>query len=732
MNIKRSSLTLDARPDRLDLRDREYRPTLCDLPQTYPPSATTFKLFNHYADTCGLILTQGDKGACTGFGLAAVINFLRWKESMVGRSSLADFDPEINKPELCINRVSERMLYHNARIYDEWDGEDYEGSSCRGAMKGWHRHGVCDSDLWPYRDKNNGDEIRFVAPNKRWSENAVETPLGSYYRINTQSIVDMQSAIFEVGAIYCSSMTHSGWFDLYHPENLIDHEYAELPFISPASRSDNAGGHAFAIVGYTRDGFIVQNSWGPRWGVSGFALLEYSDWVDRGMDAWVVVRGAPTTRTRSPHTVVHRALQEKSAKAGDREGLIVQNITDDFEFNNSEVKPWSEEKAYQHSVIIGNSGRAVQKLIDAATPEHCTRAICHTYPAEWMDKGKQNRKLVIHVHGCSYDEKTAIRRAQVLGPYYYENGIYPIFVVWQSGMADSLSNLVENCWKEIVTDPASGAVMRDISKLYNEKIDRALEVAAKRKGGKSIWSDMKQNALNCCDSKIPAASGSGEKVRGAMVNLTNSIAKLKGMELHVVGHSTGAILIGRWLDVLSRRKLKLKTLSLYAPACTVKFANQHFVKAAKKRIFSKSAFYLDMLSDERERADTMGSYNKSLLYLASRAFEDMHKEPLLGMQATWSTDNTSNVYRDQNRIEPTDEEIARFEAIDALLDYWNSSIKCKYHDKERRTVHCSTKHDVLPLTHRSFNNDIEVVETTIKRLLGKRRIKYRVENLGGF
>ena len=30
------------------------------------------------------------------------------------------------------------------------DGENYEGSSCRGAIKGWFNNGVCLEDDWPY------------------------------------------------------------------------------------------------------------------------------------------------------------------------------------------------------------------------------------------------------------------------------------------------------------------------------------------------------------------------------------------------------------------------------------------------------------------------------------------------------------------------------------------------------------------------------------------------------
>lgn len=33
-----------------------------------------------------------------------------------------------------------------ARRYGEWPGENYEGSSARGAMKGWHQHGGFDDD----------------------------------------------------------------------------------------------------------------------------------------------------------------------------------------------------------------------------------------------------------------------------------------------------------------------------------------------------------------------------------------------------------------------------------------------------------------------------------------------------------------------------------------------------------------------------------------------------------
>ncbi len=92
------------------------------------------------------------------------------------------------------------MLYHLARFYDEWPGEDYDGSSCRGALKAWHKHGVCSDELWPYRD--SAGRVRFIKPKDQWAEEALHRRLGVYYRVNRASIVDMQAAILEIGAIY--------------------------------------------------------------------------------------------------------------------------------------------------------------------------------------------------------------------------------------------------------------------------------------------------------------------------------------------------------------------------------------------------------------------------------------------------------------------------------------------------------------------------------------------------
>lgn len=276
--------TFDVRPDRIDLRDRFYQPKLVSLPSRYPKQDQIEQFLPNYANC--FVLDQGGEGACTGFGLAAVINYILWRNN--------------NYQVQGLDVVSPRMLYHMAQLYDEWEGEDYVGSSCRGAMKGWHRHGVCSEALWPYR--NNNGQIAYVSPAKGWEKDAADRQLGAYYRIDKHSISDLQYAIYEVGSVYCSADVHEGWY-LPNTERL-----EIIPFHSTV-----VGGHAFALVGYTEDGFIVQNSWGPNWGYNGFAILRYDDWLHNGSDAWVAAMGAPMSNISVPTTFTTRSLRESTA-----------------------------------------------------------------------------------------------------------------------------------------------------------------------------------------------------------------------------------------------------------------------------------------------------------------------------------------------------------------------------------------------------------------------------------
>ena len=236
---------LTAVPDRPDSRDFYYRPALIQLaPELHPD----FKNIQ--------VMDQKKEGACTGFGLAAVINLLYARRG-IG------------------TRVSPRMLYDIARKFDEWPGEGYSGSSCRGAIRGWASMGVCSEALRPYVP---GDTSPITVERAKDARN---NTIGAYYRLKDR-LVDFHAALNEVGAVYVSANVHPGWW----PENI------RKGVIQPGGAI--IGGHAFAVVGYNDKGFWVQNSWGDDWGKKGFALWLYEDWMANVTDAWVLTLALST------------------------------------------------------------------------------------------------------------------------------------------------------------------------------------------------------------------------------------------------------------------------------------------------------------------------------------------------------------------------------------------------------------------------------------------------------
>ena len=134
MNSPVSQKTLNVSADYPDLRDRYYQPNLTPLKPFIDPPGNL------------VILDQGKDGACTGFALAATINFIYRQQ---GRKQT----------------VSPWMLYAMAKRHDEWLGEAYEGSSCRGAIKGWYNSGVCHASLTEDITHSNEFEMSLAIAN---------------------------------------------------------------------------------------------------------------------------------------------------------------------------------------------------------------------------------------------------------------------------------------------------------------------------------------------------------------------------------------------------------------------------------------------------------------------------------------------------------------------------------------------------------------------------------------
>jgi len=530
-----------------DVRDRLYEPTLRALPAQLPPPKNA------------VILDQGQQGACTGFALAGAIGHLL-----------------VNNPATRTSkrRVSPHMIYTMARRHDEWPGEDYEGSSLRGALRGFYNCGVCSDALWDLKQK----DLTLAS-----ARDARVTTLGAYYRLRP-NLSDYHAAITETGVIYISASVHEGWED---PKG---------GRIKPSS--NDIGGHAFIIVGYTDTGFWVQNSWGKDWGKNGLALWEYADWARSVTDAWVLqlAVSAPC------------AFGLGFSRGGGKSAVDISRTR--------RGKPHRQEIA-GHFVHLSNGDYSDEAPYwsSAADVDATATAIA----------GSKSDHFLFYAHGGLNSCDDAAIRTAAMFDGFSRNCIYPYSVFYDTGLASTLKDIIVTEAKKIA------GLTGGVGDFWDGLVEKAVGPV-----GKSLWREMKR------DASLPFEPGrDGEAALKAF--LAAFAARPQELPIHMAGHSTGGVLIGHLLDALDRiatKPVSVESISLMAPACTIDFYKQHYrpyltgvgIDGKPTRVRIKQLYVFD-LDDDAEQDDNTGQvYRKSLLYLVSNAFEEERKAPLLGMQ----------------------------------------------------------------------------------------------------
>jgi len=536
---------LTARQDAPDFRDFMYQPALVNLATKHsPPSNLNIR-------------DQGKQGACTGFGLAAVIDrLIKESKRKHKRKDIA---------------VSARMLYEMAKRYDEWPGTAHSGSSCRGAIKGWYNMGVCREELYP------GDADADAGFTVDAAKDARNNTIGAYYRLGGR-ISDYHAALTEVGAIFCSASVHDGW-------NRVDTKTGKIP-----TGKKSLGGHAFAIVGYDKQGFWIQNSWGEDWGKDGTALWSYEDWLANVQDAWVFRMALPTPqiwhlpgRNRSNAGMAEKAIKPNRAEIA---GHFCH--FDDGKFHES-GRYWSN---------LDDVKLTAELVADSTKYDH----------------------LLLYAHGGLNSPTASARRIAAMKETFKANRIYPYHLMYDTGLLEEL--------KDVIIGRRQQAEARAGG--FTDWLDWLVEKAT-RVPGRALWREMKFGA----EKPFKGENGAGTQTLAAFMDAFNRSGKPR--KLHLVGHSTGGILQTHLLQSLSdvAPGTCIDTVSMMAPAGTVKLYLESILPFLKAR---SPAFRIDEmavynLTDKLEQDDEVtNAYNKSLLYLVSNAFEDKVGEDLLGME----------------------------------------------------------------------------------------------------
>jgi Papain family cysteine protease len=554
--------TLDARPDTIDFRDQMYVATLTEVPIEIRLS--------EYQEASLPILDQGKEGACAGFGLATVCNYLLrtrkvWAETVT---------------------VSPWMLYQMAQKADPHDASagfgtsdnPDVGASCRSAMKGWNQNGVCQSAFW----LKTGP----CKPAANLVADARLRPLGAYFRVNHKDLIAMHAALAEVEVLYASALLHKGWYN------------TKADGIIPFS-TEFIGGHAFAIVAFDKAGFWIQNSWGTSWGANGFGYISYDDWLENGTDVWVGRLGVPIE--------LHKVAS----------AVTINNST-----MNVQSSSYATPELAPHIVSIGDDGFLKQNGQWSNSEDQIKEVFKTQFPTETASWGK--KRLVLYAHGGLVSEDTAVDRIGWYWSNLKSRETYLIGFVWHT---DYLTTLGETL-RDAISQVKPEGILDSAKDFLLDRLDDTLEPIARIATGKLEWDKMKANALAATEQAKGGARIAAIAIKDYYDGLSSQ--DKANFELHLVGHSAGSIFLAPFIQFLTVDcGLAIESCTLWAPACTVDVFQQFYVPAAggARTIRRFSLFTMD---DTTERADNCaGIYHKSLLYLVSDAFETQIRIPLL-------------------------------------------------------------------------------------------------------
>jgi hypothetical protein len=208
-----------------------WRPRFDEASRAYPiRTLISSAKPRSYTWACPAWLDQGREGACTGFAVA---------HEAAARPV----------PIKGITAVVAQSVYERARQLDEWEGEDYEGSSVLGAIKAGKERGWFGEYRWAFGEADLRLAIGHKGPaviGVNWYEGMAEP--------------DATGLIRKEGAL--------------------------------------VGGHAILVNGFNvrTNRYRLHNSWGEDWGINGECFLSAEDMAallnERGEACIPVVRKA--------------------------------------------------------------------------------------------------------------------------------------------------------------------------------------------------------------------------------------------------------------------------------------------------------------------------------------------------------------------------------------------------------------------------------------------------------
>ena len=209
---------------------------------------------------CPPVYDQGQLGSCTANAIAGALQFDEIKEHKNGLST-----------------PSRLFIYYNERVIEGTVTSD-SGAQLRDGVKTVAKRGICPEKVWPY------DISKFaVKPPTLAYKDAAKDKATNYLRLS--------QAANQLKGCLASGYPFVFGFTVYESFESADvSKTGIVPMPSPNEAV--LGGHAVCAVGYddAQQRFIVRNSWGTEWGMTGYCNMPYTYLLDPNLasDFWTI------------------------------------------------------------------------------------------------------------------------------------------------------------------------------------------------------------------------------------------------------------------------------------------------------------------------------------------------------------------------------------------------------------------------------------------------------------
>ena len=282
----------------------------------------------------------------------------------------------------------------------------------------------------------------------------------------------------------------------------------------------------------------------------------------------------------------------------------------------------ARDRALRRHVVNMRQGRLVASG-DFETTEADVRAIFEDHIPRWLS-GVDGGRLLFFAHGGLVSESAGLDIADRLRGFFLDNGIYPVFFVWETGLFETIGQLLFGA--------RSRTRALDARDIWDWTTDPAIELAVQGLGAPLLWSGMKRSARRAVDDPGGAATFTAERLKELLARLE------KKPELHAVGHSAGSIFLSQWMPKVigNRRSRVFRSTHFLAPAIRVDAFHDRLAGHVGKGAGHLTVYTMDKAT---ERDDSCkGVYRKSLLYLVHHALEDTDDAPILGLEESIRSD----------------------------------------------------------------------------------------------